>query len=147
VRPEHGREGEQGAAAEDRGGRDQPGRVLAREQHLAPRRREEPVVQRPVAHLPAEEIHEHAEAAEEDRQPQVEVLEDPREDHPVLFEVEQAADVPGLQRAVDEQEPGLPPPVEVDDLAILGPLLDEPRARGRRLDRGERLAVPCSPGC
>ena len=37
-------------------------------------------------------------------------------------------------------QPGLPPPVEVDDLPILGPFLDEPGAR-RRLDRGEDLAV------
>ena len=49
-------------------------------------------------------------------------------------------DVPALQLAVDEQQPGLPPPVEVDDLAILGPLLDEPGARRRR-DRGEGLSV------
>ena len=44
-----------------------------------------------------------------------------------------------LQLAVDEQEPGLPPPVEVDELAILGPFLDESGARGR-LDRGEDLS-------
>ena len=35
---------------------------------------------------------------------------------------------------------GFPPPVEVDDLSILGPLVDEPGAR-RRGDRGEALAV------
>jgi hypothetical protein len=43
-----------------------------------------------------------AQAAEEDREPQVEVLEDRREDHSVLFEVEQAADVLALQLAVYE---------------------------------------------
>ena len=102
VRPDHGRKREQGTAAEDRGRRDQPGGILAREQHLAPRRREKPEVQRPVAHLPAEEIHEDAQTAEEDREPQVEVLEDPREDRPVLFEVEQTVDVPALQLAVYE---------------------------------------------
>ena len=42
----------------------------------------------------AEEIHEDAQTAEEDREPQVEVLEDPGEDRPVLFEVEQTVDVP-----------------------------------------------------
>jgi hypothetical protein len=40
-------------------------------------------------------------------------------------------DVPALQLAVDEKEPGVPPPVEVDDLAMLGPLLDEGGARVR----------------
>ncbi len=139
VRPDQGRQHEQRAAAEDHSRRNQPGSILAREQHLAPRRREKPEVQRPVAHLPAEEIHEDAQATEEDREPQVEVLKDPREDHPVFFEVEQAADVPALQLAVDEQEPCGPPPVEVRNIAILGPLIDEPGAR-RRGDRGERLS-------
>ena len=37
-------------------------------------------------------------------------------------------------------EPRLPPPVEVDELAILGPLLDEPGAR-RRGGRGEGFSV------
>src|SRR4030095_9721542 len=124
----------------DRRTRNQPRRILAREQHLTPRRREKPEVERPVAHLAAEEIHEDAQTAEEDREPQVEVLKDAREDRSVFFEVEHTVDVPALQLAVDEQEPGLPPPVEVDDVAILGPLLDESRARGRG-DRGEGLSV------
>jgi hypothetical protein len=96
-------------------------------------------MQCPIAHLRAEEIHEDAQTAEEDREPQVEVLEDRREDRPVLFEVEHPVDVPALQLAVDEQQPGVPPPVEVDDLSILDPLLDEPGAR-RRSDRGEGLS-------
>ena len=126
-------------AAEDHAGRNQSGRILAREQYLAPRRREKPEVQRPVAHLAAEEIHEDAQTAEEDREPQVEVLEDPREHRAVLFEVEQTANVSALHFAVDEQEPGGPPPIEVDDVAILGALLGEPGAR-RRSDRGEGLS-------
>jgi hypothetical protein len=52
----------------------QAGRVLPREDDLTPRRREEAVMQRAIAHLAAEEVHEHAEATEEERQPQVEVL-------------------------------------------------------------------------
>ena len=44
-----------------------------------------------------------------------------------------------LQLAVDEQEPGGPPAVEVDHLAQLGPLVNEPGA-GRRGDRGEGLS-------
>ena len=126
--------------AEDHDGRNQPGRKLAREQHVAPRRREKPEVQRPVGHLPAEQIHEDAQTAEEDGEPQVEVLEDPREDRSVLFEIEQAVEAPALQLAVAEMEPGLPPPVEVHHLAILGPLLDEPGAR-RRGNRAEDLSV------
>jgi hypothetical protein len=82
-------------------------------------------VQRPVAHLAAEEVHEDPQAAEEDREPNVEVLEDGRKDGAVLFEVEQAANVPALQLAVREGESGGAPPVEVDDFAMLGPLLDE----------------------
>lgn len=45
-------------------------------------------------------------------------VEDPREDHSVLFEVEQPAHAPALHLAVDEMEPGLPPAVELDDLAL-----------------------------
>ena len=103
------RKREQRPAAEDHGRGDQSGRILSREQHLARRRREEPVVQRAVAHLAAEEIHEHAEATEEDRQPQVEELEDAGEDRPVLFEVQHGDRVLSrLQLAVDEREPDLP---------------------------------------
>jgi hypothetical protein len=93
-------------------------------------------VQRPVGHLPAEEIHEDAQTAEEDGEPQVEVLEDPREDHSVLFEIEQAVDVPALQLAVGEIEPRVAPAIEIGELSILGPLVDESGAR-RRGNRGE----------
>ena len=97
-------------------------------------------MQRAIAHLAAEEIHEHAEAAEEDRQPQVEVLEDPGEDHPILFEVQQGRDVPRLQPAIHELEAGHAPSVEVPEAAIVGPLVDEVGA-GRGRDGGEVLSV------
>src|SRR5262245_27034624 len=97
-------------------------------------------MQRPVAHLPAEEIHEDAETAEKDREPQIEVLEDRREDRPVSLEVEHTPDVFVFQLAVDEDEPGFPPPVEVDERAILGPLFDESGACRRR-DGREGLSV------
>ena len=68
VRPHHGRDREQRTAAEDHRRRNQAGGVFAHEQHVAPRRCEKPEVQGPVAHLAAEEIHEDAQTAEEDRQ-------------------------------------------------------------------------------
>src|SRR6185503_13169285 len=78
--------------------------------------------------------------AEEDCEPQVEVLEDPREDGAVLFKVEDTPDVSVLQLAIDEHEVSLPAPVEVGDLAILGPLLNE-SGTSRRSNRGEGLSV------
>ena len=48
------------------------------------------------------------------------------EDRSVLFEVQHTMDIPLIELAVDEYEPGVATPVEVDQLTLLDPLLDEP---------------------
>src|SRR5687768_8471533 len=97
-------------------------------------------MQRPVAHLAAEQIHEDAEAPEEDRESQVKVLKYAREDRAVFFEVEHTIDVLVLELAVNEDEPGVATPVEVGQDALFDPLINEPRTR-RRGDRGEGFSV------
>lgn len=74
-----------------------------------------------IAHLATEEIHEHAETAKKIG----------GENRSILFEVERRRDVHRVQRAIDELQPRLPPPVEVDDGAMLGSVLDEPATERR----------------
>ena len=49
-------------------------------------------------------------------------------------------DVTALQLAIGEMEPRLALPVEIDEPARVGPLVDEPGARGRD-DRPEDLSI------
>ena len=84
--PHHGPKLQGGAGGEDDDGGDEAGEVFSQDQDFAAHGSEEVVVQAFVEHLAAEEVHEDADAAEEDRQAQIEVLEDGGEDEGVLRE-------------------------------------------------------------
>src|ERR1700676_2140495 len=72
------------AGAEDRNGSDQASQVFADCQDLAANGREQVEMQALIQHLAAKQVGEHAHTAEEDRQAQVEKLEDAGEDQGIL---------------------------------------------------------------
>src|SRR5580704_16039167 len=72
------------AGAEDRDCCNQTGQVFADRQDLAANGREQVEVQALIQHLAAEQVGEHAHTGKENRQPQVEKLEDAGEDQGVL---------------------------------------------------------------
>ena len=63
-----------------------PGEKFPCHQHFAPHRREHVIVQTLIHHFAAKQIGEDADAAEEDRDTQVEELENAREDLYILAE-------------------------------------------------------------
>ena len=88
LRPQHDQKARRGTHDENGYGGYQAGDVLAEQQHPARRRYEKPKVQGLVEHLAAKQVDEDTEAAEENRQPQVEVLEDARVDHAVFGKID-----------------------------------------------------------
>ena len=123
VGPQHGRVAQQRAAGEDHHGGHQARQVLAQQQHLPPDGRQEPEVQRLVQHVPSEQVHENAQAAEENGQPQVEILEQAGKHLPVFLKIEERADALAAQHAVFEPEIGPALAVEVPEPATLLTLL------------------------
>src|SRR3970040_2054782 len=84
LKPKHDSKTKSSAQGEDEHGRNQAGQVLAGQQHLAAGGGEKPKVQRLIQHLAPEQVHEDPQAAEENRQAQIEVLENSRKHLPVL---------------------------------------------------------------
>ena len=141
MRPEHQREAQKGAAAEDDRGRDQAGSVLAGKQHFAPRRGKKPEVQGLVQHLAAEQIHENARGSRR-RSPAADRRTGIfRQRRPVLLEVQQPGRAVGREPSVRELQPRVAAAVEVDEPAVGSALIHEPGARGVH-HGGEDLAVP-----
>ena len=65
---------------------------------------EKPEMQGLVEHLAAEQVHEDTEAAEEDRQPQVEELEHTGVDKPIFGEIDDQALVVAIEDAVGKAQ-------------------------------------------
>ena len=74
--PQHRRKLQRRADRENHRRGEQAGKVLPGHQHLAPDGREQVEMEALVQHLTAEQVHENADASEEDRQSQVIKLKD-----------------------------------------------------------------------
>ena len=70
-----------------------PARNFPDHQHVAANRRQKIKVQALVQNLSPKKIHEDSEAAEEDRQPQIEKLEHPGENDGIVGQIVGLADV------------------------------------------------------
>ena len=81
---------EHGAGGENQAGGDDSGQEFSGQQHFAANGRQEIIVQAAVQYLAAKQVHENAQASEEDGQPQVEELKDGGENIGILAEIADA---------------------------------------------------------
>ena len=116
--PHHAVKADHRADAENDDRRRGPGQIFAEEQRLPPRGRQQPVVQRLVQHFAAEQIHEDAQTTEEDRQRQVEVLEDCGKDGTVFFKIHERLAANVNKQAVGEVKIHPPPAVIVREPVV-----------------------------